>query len=1543
MASRVNTKFVVILIVSVVVVLGMLFAAYTVVSKTADDLSRKGDQALAAGDAQTARELYSRAVSKDPTIVENLEKWIGTIEMWVPETETAYYDTFRRDYLGAIHQAAVVQRTNVEAYHRELGIQFDLLRREYSRSMADNIISRTTQVLGNFDGLSGVDPQWPTLRRYRGMSWYRIAERGGVVEPEQYNLIREDLEAALEADPSDELARTALMRWVIYVAVQEVENDEISGVVEARAQAMQMAEDHLEQFPNSPLVAVTKLGIKVESSGSDAYYGENENDSARTQAILDSWTALRSEVDDIHSWLLAQDPSTLSMILLNRFVEIEIRVDPESKLSRSNELVNMILQSNPDSIETLVASAGLSAIRGDVDESIELYNQIINLPIPPMGIDGVMLFNAKREAMLTTASIKLDSYARAQADSSSDPAMLEELLNEAITARDMYKARVTEDNVNLMLINGRIEYVNDNFRESLRLLSMFNRQTDNTNTDGLWFEALAARELNQLGSTRDALERLIAQKAHDVRALLVLADTYMQLQDNRKALELFEKALVSDPNNQSALDGIAKIKALDNPDLIDDPVTSLIVRARQIRRGKDGSPGDISEAINVLTNGLESVNYAPDVVRDLVSLMLDQGDINGSRALLDTAIERNPDSKSLIDMRTAAQGNDEVEILVSMIELSDRNEVEKLVSIAGIAYSRQREALLDQTIAELLEKAPTDARVIDLAFVRAIALDQESRAKELVELATQNNTDRVDGLTYQARLASYQGNNERAVQLLEQASDSGIAGANVYRMLAIEQRRVGREEASIQSFERALSIRPDDQASILEYINTLNYFRRPDEALGIARRFQKYAIDNPDFLSIWLSLEAGYGGEEGQEFAIRQREKFLELDPNNTTNNYALASLYIETQRWTEADSLIKQIAAEEDSLRVTDLRARWYADQGRVGNVNGLAAAQRVYTDYIETHQENITAEPYIALARFMLDRGRPELAIQAASDAVERQNPETLEGTKLLGDLFLMLNQYANAADEFEKIVEGGADIEDGYRLRLIDMLIRTRQFKQARTHFDQLPNDKQITKIAMLQNSEIEEGLGNSAAALKLLDQAVANFSDDPLVYIKRAEFYAGSEDSMTDLLADVDAALQINRNDWRAYRVRAAGYFAVDQRRDALRDLQRAVRLNPNLDQALYGIINEMMIDGRNSEAYDFALEIVQSRTKDASLLNSLGQLFSSRGDWEHATQFFKLAWNSQRSPSAGAILIDAIARTRNPDTNLANAIIQDLTEIAGDLDSSPGLLAAQALVLQARGRDELALQQLTKAFDLSTNDDQTLIQWSGNISRFFEGQPMANQIEYLQTLKRRNTNAEVLNWIDLFIAQRLISVNQQTDVAFQIYDKLINASSQPVLQRLTLQSYGTTMFTSGNYERAAEMWTKGVELFPGDWEMSNNLAYVLSAELGQHDRALELALSAIELNPNRSEPYDTIGNIYTALGEYEKAREMLANGMKYALSVRSRVTLVIAQINIDLAQEQIDEARSKLTDIQALMRAMPTRDVGLEQDVEDIEAKIDSVG
>ncbi|MFK7759127.1 MAG: tetratricopeptide repeat protein [Phycisphaerales bacterium] len=1538
-----NTKFVVILIVAVIAMLGLLFAAYTIVSKTPEDLARKGDQAMEAGDYDLARRLYGSAVNKDPTIVKHLDKWISAIERVVPETEPAYYDAFRSDLMGSFRQASIVQRTNIEAYERELGLYYELLRREYSRSQADSVITRTTEALGNFDGVSGVDPNWPVLARYRGLAWLAIANKDGVIDEEQYEVIREDFESAIQADPSNEMSRMGLMRWIIYTGSKRSSEEDLRPVNEARIEAIAIGEEHLAQFPESPLVEVTLFGIQVESKGAAAFYGINEDDVERTRAILSTWEGMSNDLDALFETIIEYPVSKISMPVINRFSEIEVRVDSESQLSRTKALLERQLQAAPDSLELLVANAGLHALRGETDIATELYQRIVDMPQPPISIDGAILFSQKRAALLTIAAVKLDSYSREIVNPEADKDALDAYLAGAIEARDKYASRVTEDDPNLMLINGRVAFINGEFEESLRLLAAYNRQTENQNADGLWFEALAARNLNQLGTARLSLQNLLILKKHDVRALLVLGDVETRLRDTRSALERYQRVLVTDPNNETAKTAIQQIRAMDNPELIDDPVTKLVITARQVRRGKDGKPGDISEAITILSDGLESVDYAPQATVELVSLLLDQGDVQGGRALVAQARELHPDDESLAQMETALQLDDEVDILIAMVQQSDTPALEQLVSIAGIAFARNRTDIFSSTVAQLQEIAPEDSRVIDFAFVQALTDGDETRAKEIVELAIKNNTDRMNGVTYQARLAQFQEDYPRAIQILEQATSGGVADSSVFRMLAIAHRQAGQVDPSIEAFERALSIRPDDQQSIQGYIDTLIAFRKYPEALDAARRFQKFSIDNQDFLSVWLTLEAGFGGTEGQEFAIRQREKFFELDPDDMNNNFALASLYVENDRWDEARVLIDSLKTDDDSLRVAELEARWYANQGRIGNVNGLGAARQIYLDYIDRHPEDTSAEPFIALARFMLDRGVPEIAIQAANAAVERQDPETMDGTKLVGDLFMMLNQYTNAADSFREIVDAGADVDNVYRMRLIDMYIRTRQYEQANTEFAKLDTERANTKIALLQHSEIEEGLGNSAAAASLLDQAVSTFSDDPLVYIKRAEFLAGDRESLNDLLADIDAALRINSNDWRAYRIRAAAYFAVDERSDALRDLQRAVRLNPALDQALFGIINELMIDGRNGEAFEFANEIVESRARDASLMNSLGQLFSSRDDWERATEYFKRVWEIQRSPTAGAVLIDSIVRTRNPDTALANSIINDLTDIAGDINQSPGLLAAQALVLQSRGRDELAVLQLTKAFDLSLNSDQTLIQWSGNISRFFEDQPMQEQIDYLQSLKRRNTNTEVSNWLDLFIAQRLISVGSQLESAIGVYERLMATAIQPEIQRISHQSYGTTMFTQGNFERAAEIWAEGVELFPEDWEMSNNLAYVLSAELGKHEEGLELAQFAVQANSNRSEPYDTLGNIYIALGQYDEAEKYLVEGLKYALSARSRVTMVLAQINLDLARDERDEARSKLVDIRALVRAMPTRDVGLEADIDAIEEKINSDG
>jgi len=1536
MASRVNTKFVVILVGAVIAMLAAVGGAYMFVSKSAADLEARGDQALAQGETRDAIRFYSKAVNKDTTEARYTEKWIDALEQYTPETETTYMDMFRGEYMLAINHASTVQRTDVEAYHRELGMMLDLLLSSYNRPSADRLIDRTGEALRFFDGIDGVDPSWPTLRRYRGIAWAEIAERDGVIDEENFALVRDDLSAALEADPSDDRARAALMRWTVYEARRTLEGDDMQPIIDAREEAIAMGREHLGDHPESPMVLVTTLAQRMNAARIEAATGLI--DAQRMDAMRGAVRELDGEVNEIHATLMAMDAAEIPLDAFDTFLLLEGLSMPENGNALAIELVERMAAADPDDALVLQRTAGLLMGAERVGEALEIHRRIVDLENKPIGIEGATIFSARRASLASIATIHLDRLQRR--DWGPGDEAYERELELAREARDAYAEGVSEDSRLLMLLNGRMHHVEGDLENALRLYKRFNQQTQGSNIAGLWWEARAAYQLDRLGTARQALIDTLDVNDTNLRALLLLADVEIRLQNYNDARRRYQRVLMVDSDNSTALAGMANIEALEDPDSISDPVLALTLKARKLRRGSGDAPGDLSGAIDTLRDGIASVDYAPRATRELVSLLLDAGDVEGAREIIDLAIQAHPNDEEMLSMRRAMRQDDTVDILIELIKQRETDPIQRDIAIAGIAYSRNRPDLLDETLESLLERAPQNTSVIDLAFVRALERDDIELARELAERGSETNADRVNGLSYQARIASFEGNHEESVRLLEQAQALGTGDSSVLRMLALERRMIGRIDAAAEAFERALSIRPDDQQSILQYMNTMIRSGRAEQALDIARRSQRYAMDNNAFITTWLSLESSLGGAEGRDFAIRQREKFLELNPGDMVNKEQLAALYVDAGEWAKARRLIDELRAAGDRLQYAVLEARWYADQGRVGNQSGLGLASRTLNEYIAS-QEEPGAGPYIAMARFMLDRGRSDLAVRAASEAVEREDPETLEGTKLMGDLLLSLNQYSDAASAFRKIIESGADQGDTYRMRLIDMLIRTRQFAEAREVFEGLDASSRGSMVSLLQLSEIQEGLGELTEARRTLDRAVAEYSENPLVYIKRAELLGGSQETFNDMLADIDAALQIDQDDWRAYRVRAAGYFAVDRRREALEDLQRAVRLNPRLDQALFGVINEMLIADQMSEAYDFALEIIEQRPQDASLIKSLGQLFESREQWRFAVDMYNRVWELQRSPAAGAELIDTIARSPDPDTDLANDIIRDLEEIAGEINESPGLLAARALVLKARDRDDLALREMTKAFDLSADQDDLLVQWSGNVSRYFVDEPTTEQIAYLRDLKRRNTNPEVNDWLDLFIAQRLIGVPSATDQAQTLFARLSEVDSLPKLQRSALRNWGTMLYARGQAENAVEVWRRGIEVFPDDWEMNNNLAYVLSVELGGHEEALGFAERAVEAGPGRSEPYDTLASVYTQLERYDEAEQMIEDGIVFARTLRARITLLLAQARIEIARGQPEQARSQLVDIRALLRAMPSRAPGLEAGADEIEAQIGS--
>jgi tetratricopeptide (TPR) repeat protein len=1550
MAGKVNTKFVVLLSVGLVAVFGLLAWAFASLAfKSGDDYERLGDQAMQEGDFFRAQRMYGSAVSHDTTNRVWLDKWITALESWTPDTETAYKDAFFTRYLPAISQIATSQRTDIGAHGRLLGMYHDILLRGYNRDQADTLATLTRTSAAYFDRLPDSDAAWRTLLRYRGLAMEMVLNANGVLADDQVALIAEDLRAALEADPSDGESMAALMRWTVANAARDERLDTDRVAQEARRQARDMGLAFLNDHPGDPYVELATLQLTAETEYFSAQ--SNPDAGARVRQIMAAYQSFGPELDRIADLLREAGPERIGITLLSQMRRIESAIDGAAQLARTRSIVDSFLTKEPEATELLLFAAESAQNAGDLERASSLLETIGTLPAMPVSFDGLIRYQIQRTALITRAGVVLDLHQRLARD---DTAGRAAMLDTARQLRTQYAAQVSEDNLPLMLLDGRLAATEDRMSEALRLFRRYNELSQNQSPDarGLMLEARAALQLGQSGTAQAALERLLVLQPTNVEASLMMFDLEVSLREYAQAevrMRNLLQAYPTGPIADAAQVGLQRLAQLRNPSQIEDPVIALLTEASQTRFGSEGVAADPAAAARLLEANIddEKIGYDPRVAGELASMRVDMGDLAGARAIVAESLRRFPEDQRLARM-SEALGEENVNLaVVKMLELSGTDEIQTNLAIASVALPRGLFEEADKALARLAELAPENPRYIELAFIRALQTGDQTRATALAAKAEQLDLDRVRGLTYRARQASVQGQHADAVSALRQATALGTADAGVFRLLGMELRTVGRLEEATQAFEQALQIRPDDTQTIFEYVRTLTQARRFPQALDVARRYQRFGLASPDFVELWLNLEAEAGGDEGLARAVNQRERLLEINPTNRPNRGALAMLYMTQKRWPDAKVLLDQLRAEGDQIELVEMAARWNADQGRVGGRDGLVLARETFLGFIEAQTEpSEKLRGYLTMARFMNGRGRPDLAVAAVDQAIAFQDPATMSGTKFKGELLMSLSQNAGAAAAFKEVVDAGADTEMGsYRERLAEMYIRLEMWDEAAEQIAKLPASATGTLTNLFQRAEIAGGRGEVAEQRRILDEAASKFPQDPMVFVKRAQAMIGDPALRQDLLSDIETALRLSPNDWRALRVRAAANFQDDRRAEAVRDLREAVRQNPGMDDAVFGVINEYLNSGQPGEAAAVAREVLDRRSQDAPLMYELGRLFESRELYDRSAEFYGRSWAARQSPGDGAKYIDMLLRKSPPDPDAANGVINALVQGMGiNVDANAGLLAAQALVLRARGREDFALQQMTKAFDVSLKDESSLFGWASNVARFYLGMSPQSELDYYRRLRATYADPNAQAWIDLMLAYRRLNHGIEVDQAEASLRQLGGSTSTSTAVRgFAWRQLGNDYYAKERFADAIDAWEEALALAPQEWDLNNNIAFVMATKLGQAEQALPLAEKALEADPSRSEPYDTLASIYTALKKFSEAEQMLEEGDRRARTYGARVSLSLTRAKLELAKGNKEAARASLATARSILRGIAGRDALMEAEIESIEGQIGSEG
>lgn len=1551
MAGRVNTKFVIVLVAAAVLVLGAgLGLFWKMVSKTGETHAQMARAFEADGNWRQAEESWGRAVGHEKTNVPWLRNWRDAIGQIVPATRTEYDNFFAR-YIQISRQIAVTARSELAVTEEYLDIRSALFRRMStgSRPMVEGFANEVNTMLLYYPEGGATQRERDRVRRYRGFAWATLAGAGSTLTQNEIDGAIADLKAAIEAEPGDgESVRALLM------LLDTLESRARTAGLRDRADALQAEKqswvDRLVEFdPDQAWGRVMSIELAAE--------GLKNLPEARREARR---AELQEKLEGTFAWFMGQLDSADTR-LFERLGLLESLLFPESKSARAIALYNRAADLHENRTDLVLQLASLRMQAGDFDEAISLVKLAEEQPRLPVSVEGMLRMRYQMQAPMMYAEFCVRRIAEID-----DAAKAQDLLAQAKAARERFLRQVGVDSPNIPMIDGQIALAEaelaakqgnnrralDSYTAALGHFTRYNELTQFNNPEGLWREGRTAMTLNKTGLARQRFEKMLEIDSQNPSVLLALAEVAEMLGTQsslREAYSYTMRAAALVPRSDAIQQRLDRLRLLTFQQVSDDPVEAMVFESERLLTGVGGRSPDAIGAEKALRDGLKQHPGDTRLIRQLIRVLMYSDRLAEARAFIEQAQREHPGNATIDTLARRLAADSMLDIIVIGIEESNATELGKLLQKIEVyrRYGEMEKA--KQALASAVELAPDDPDVLEQQFLDALVGRRMDEAQRIVTQAEAMNADKLEGITFRARLLAARGDHRGSIELLREAVSRRQNESPLWRLLASEQVAAGQINEALESYRRALQITVDDPMTIRAYVATLASSGRRQQALDEARRYREFGERDPAFLDVYIRLEATVGGEEGRRTAINRRRQLLGERPFDRANKLELADLYIENRQWGEAKRILDELQNEgDDSLRRVEVLAKWFADQGRVraddGFRDGIELARGVFINYIISHDASeIGIDAYISMARFMMDRGRDDVAMRAIEEARPLQDAETLRAEKLFGEVMLRRNLPRQAAEAFRRVVEAGAD-EPGqpYRKLLVEMLLRINEFDEADAQLAALGDEHRDDLTVLMQRADIAMMRDRIDEASRIIDRAIQVHPSQPLPFIKRAQLLMPDRNMWRDAQRNLEEALRLAPNDFQAHKLMATMHFRMGRNEEAVRSLRTSLAMNPNQDGVLIGTLIELIENGRDGEALDVANEVINKRSSDATLMLIAGRVFIQREKWSRATILFERAWQLTKDTRVGLAYIHALLSTTPPRVADANAVVAELERLGAKINDDPLILASRAMIEQRNRMSARAGSFLTRAYEQSVGNPGQTMQWFGEVKRVFEGGETGEAIRYMAGLRdQMPQGSEQREWLVYGTALLRIQDELEIETADRDLNRLKSEAENVIIRRLSHRLLGSGRFNRKDFAGAAEAWREGIQAFEDDWEMHNNLAYCIGVELGRPSEGIPLARQAALLADSRADVYDTLGKLLLLTGELDEAEEALFAARERLRTERERVNVLLNFARLSLARGNVDEANRYWTQADTTVYTIPDLRGVVQKDLDDVKGQIDS--
>ncbi len=1430
MAGRVNTRFVIILGVILVLLTGGLVVAYMKLQTTAAENIDLAQSLMAQGDVEAGLEQFGRALNKQPNNVEYILLYLDAAEKQTVDdahrAQTIVFQVMR----GQLEKAAALQPANPEPFRRLMALYQHL-----GQELGDG--GAWTAMYQSAQNTLAARPDSQAARKFRGFAQaYRMSQLD-MAEPER-EAARDDLRAAMEQDPHDVDVLWAWGLWHIHQA-QTIERQGLYP-------------DRLPPLRQEARGTADKLAAMVEPKAVLS--------AARLRLQLQDQEGAREALAPLEAKLLA-DPQPVETVVTT--AELLVNADrtvvergpsmaiTSRGLQRAQSLIKAALDKSPDDIRLLATYGQILAQQQLNDQAMEYFDKARQASISGPPLRALVASQIQLNADMLYTNLLLNKATALQNVTERDA-----LLKLAKERIDVIAATRGQESPQVNMLQGKLALAQGDWIDATIKLDKASAQFGDSNPELILLSAQARQRAGEPGAAAERLESLLAINPAALPVRLELAKLQVQGKQFAKAAENVQQVLAAQPDNtdalrlqvgllsqegkhQAALDTLMKLKPQSDPDLIPSYVQLMTVTGRQ------------QEARNFLDNAFTA---DPKDLRLLQLLLRSSADKETALGYIEKAKAAGADAEVLDFLALSLQGQDDMASTVESFIDKQTDPFQRAMQRYSLYRQTGKAEAADAALAEAITLKPDNAQVIDIQFSQAVEAQDWPKAETLASRAGALNLDQAGGMFYQGQLALARRNFSAAVANFRRGVGARPVFSEGWRQLGDAQRMAGDNIEALTSYRKAVDQRPNNVSALRGMAAVLASQGQFPQALDALRQAVANAPNDRGLLESYLSFEETQGDANR---ALTLRRQIAAANPADLNNRRSIAVILARQEKAKLAQETINEIIATDGrNLANIAALAQVYAVSGDV------PAARNVLEGYVNDLGDNATVQDWVVLAKFFLSLGLDDDALQAFRKATAIEDPQTRPASRELADILFDRGLFENALEYYQKLYEA-APSDQVVAKRYVEALLRSGNTDLADTVLQKLDVDDATTQVL---RGLVARERGQDAKALAAFEAAVKSAPNRALLYYQWAEQFAREPGRERQALEKLDRAVELEPNLIPARMLRVQMNLQRHDVAEAVRQLELLLKDTP-----------------RYVPARTLLAQLYQTQGAEAplaTLLENSLELFPQDTRW-HRLQA-RQALRQGRGADAIKKLEDAVAISASPE-NVAELAVtllnaKQLAKAAALLakhdemvQRNPYLTAVNGRLLSAQGKPDEAKAAFVRAFEPRLQ--------RAAVGAIAEMTVTALGIDEALTLLQPVTLGVNGTEVSLAIAGLLIKEERfdQAMERLKVIEPLLKDDIEG--REMADRFIAMSLHSMGEFQQAKAIYDRILARDPRNVAALNNLAYLLTEDLNQAVAGLRLAEQALTIAPEDAQVLDTLGWAQHRAGRSGDARRTLGRSVE----------------------------------------------------------------